>query len=238
MKYKIGDKVKVKTLEWYNENKDEYGYIFSHGIYFVPRMTMFCGCVMTINAIDNASDNNIYYVKENDCVWTEDMFEGLANYKENMDYIEITLNDKNYLIDVKKAMELGAVKETYTRCKSWEEFKKKYQYNTCFYFDNNTDIIEKSCDPYYVNDQLTKEEAIAISAFSKLLKLRRDWIGTWEPDWSNGNVRKYYIEVRKNEFYIDYHYVNSRTFSFPTKELAIEFLECFVNLFEQCKNLI
>lgn len=75
MKYKIGDKVRVKSLEWYNDNKDEYGYIFSHGIYFVPRMTMFCGCVMTINKIDNGSDNIIYYVKENACVWTEDMFE-------------------------------------------------------------------------------------------------------------------------------------------------------------------
>jgi hypothetical protein len=75
MKYNIGDKVRVKSLEWYNANKDEYGYIKYSGIFFVPRMTIFCGCVMTISAIDNSNDNNIYYVEENASVWTEDMFE-------------------------------------------------------------------------------------------------------------------------------------------------------------------
>ncbi len=156
-----------------------------------------------------------------------------------MNEISITLDGKEYQIDIQKAKELGVLKDRDTiRCKSWEEFKKKYQYNTCFYFDNYTDNIEKSCNPYNVNDQLTKEEAIAISAFSKLLKLRRDWIGTWEPDWTKGCVKKYYIEVRENEFFIDHHYIYSRTFSFPTKEMTKEFLECFKHLFEDCKYLI
>lgn len=158
----------------------------------------------------------------------------IVDYKEN---IEITLNDKNYIIDFEKAKELGVLKEKDTICKSWEEFKSKYL-NKDGYFVNPTNNISTNSFPIHTWNQLTPKEAIAISAFSKLLKLRRDWVGDWNPDWSNGGVRKYYIEVRNDEFHIDYHYVYSRTFSFPTKEMAIEFLECFRNLFDQCKMLI
>lgn len=226
MKYNIGDKVIVKSLEWYNNNTSNDDFICcANFIPFTQRMSIFCGCVMTIKSFDC----NIYYVEENLYAWTEDMFEGLADCKEN---VTITLNGKDYNIDVEKAKELGVIKEKDTRCKSWEEFIKKYL--NMYGYRKGTRI---SC-PIYIEDQLTQDDSLALSAFSKLLKLRRDWIGDWNPDWCNGSVRKYYIEVRRNEFYIDYHYVYSRTFSFPTKEIAIEFLECFRNLFEQCKNLI
>ena len=155
-----------------------------------------------------------------------------------MDKISLTLDGKEYQIDIQKAKELGVLKEKDTRCKTWEEFKNKYQCKTCFYFNTETKNIEKNLNPLFINNQLTKEEALAISAFSKLLKLRRDWIGDWNPDWSDGTVRKYYIYFRPNKFYVDYHYDYSRGFAFPTKEMAEEFLNCFKDLFEDCKYLI
>ena len=239
MKYNIGDKVKVKSLDWYNKNKDDCGYIFSCGIYFIPKMSIFCGCVMTINAIDNISDNVIYHVEENSSIWTEDMFEGLAYYKENMENIEITLNDKNYIIDVEKAKELGVLKEKDSRCKSWDEFREKYKNKQGFCYNDVYRVVGTIEKPIMTSEQLTETEAIAIITFSKLLKLRRDWIGDWKPDWSKSECKlKYCIVVKDNSIIINSFYLIQHTFSFPTKEMAKEFLECFRNLFEQCKNLI
>lgn len=42
MELKVGDKVRVKSLEWYNENKDNKGYILTIPS-FIPEMSSFCG---------------------------------------------------------------------------------------------------------------------------------------------------------------------------------------------------
>ena len=103
---------------------------------------------------------------------------------------------------------------------------------------NTYDVrVELTFNPIMSTDQLTENEAIAIKAFSKLLKLRRDWIDNWEPDWKNSE-NKYCIIASGNHFKIAYYYWEHRTFSFPTEEMAKEFLNCFSNLFEQCKYLI
>lgn len=153
---------------------------------------------------------------------------------------KVTINGVEYNIDLEKAKELGLVETVNSRCKSWEEYRKKYKnYKGVVLMSDITDNNECyfiKC-PIRTSEQLTKEEAIAITAFSKLLKLRRDWIGDWKPDWYD-TEKKFYIEVSKNKFYIDYHYNHSRTFCFPTEAMAKEFFECFKELFEQCKYLI
>lgn len=156
-----------------------------------------------------------------------------------MNKITITLDGKEYQIDIQKAKELGLLKEQDTRCKSWKDFRNKYKSAKGFNYDEfNEEMIIAAHNPCATYEQLTEEEAIAISAFSKLLKLRRDWIDNWNPDWSNVTVRKYYIYFRPNKFFVDFHCDYSRAFTFPTKEMAMEFLDCFKDLFEQCKHLI
>ena len=50
MKYKVGDKVKIKSLEWYNQMRDSDGdiYLNDFGISFVKDMSVFCGKKATI----------------------------------------------------------------------------------------------------------------------------------------------------------------------------------------------
>lgn len=234
MKYNIGDKVKVKSLEWYNNNTSNADCIYCvNFIPFTQSMSIFCGCIMTIKSIER---DNIYLVEENHHAWTEDMFEGLADYKEN---VTITLNGKDYNIDVEKAKELGVLKEKDSKCKSWDEFREKYKNKQGFCYNDVYRVVGTIEKPIMTSEQLTETEAIAIITFSKLLKLRRDWIGDWKPDWSKSECKlKYCIVVKDNSIIINSFYLIQHTFSFPTEEMAKEFLECFRNLFEQCKNLI
>lgn len=78
MKYKVGDKVKIKSLDWYNQNKDAFGFIFCNNICFDEKMTEFCGKTVTIAAQRN---ENHYFIMEDNCLsfWSEDMIEGLAD---------------------------------------------------------------------------------------------------------------------------------------------------------------
>jgi hypothetical protein len=153
---------------------------------------------------------------------------------------KVTINGVEYNLDLEKAKELGVLKEEDTRCKSWDEFCVKYKnYKGCVVMSDITDDNEcyfTNC-PIRTSEQLTKEEAIAISAFSKLLKLRRDWIGTWKPNWCDVE-NKYCIVVRETHIIVKYFYAIQHPFSFPTEEMAREFLECFKHLFEDCKFLI
>ena len=53
MKYKVGDKVRIKNIDWYNENKDKFGnvplfYPSRVSFNFLEIMSPFCGKEMTI----------------------------------------------------------------------------------------------------------------------------------------------------------------------------------------------
>lgn len=77
LEYKIGDQVKIKSLDWYNENKDEDGDVFCGEYDFVDLMTKFCSKVVTI---ENCYEHDCYTIKEDNegYVFTGEMFEGLV----------------------------------------------------------------------------------------------------------------------------------------------------------------
>ena len=153
-----------------------------------------------------------------------------------MNEIIVNLEGKEYQIDIEKARELGILKKKNAKCQSWEEFRKKYKEKAGFYYTDGNEVIP-AINPIMSGEQLTENEAIAIKAFAKLLKLRRDWIGNWEPDWKNER-RKYCIVVTSNCLKIAAYYFDHHAFSFPEEDMARLFFYCFRELFEQCKNLI
>jgi hypothetical protein len=75
MKYNIGDKVRVKSLEWYNKNKNKKGYFKCQGgLHFTSRMSKYCDKIVTI---DEIWEGEFYWIQEDDQLfeWTDDMFE-------------------------------------------------------------------------------------------------------------------------------------------------------------------
>jgi len=83
MRHKVGDKVKIKSKEWYdNEPKDEYGVTYScrqlgaFAIGFTKNMSRYCGRIFTI--VDDSEDCYLLTDDKNNCIpfcWVDDMFE-------------------------------------------------------------------------------------------------------------------------------------------------------------------
>lgn len=81
-----------------------------------------------------------------------------------------------------------------------------------------------------------------IDALSKLLMLRKSWVGDWEckdtevdANWCivrdyDGWIKSYCFVIKDS--------THEHAFPFPTEEMAKEFLECFKDLFEETKELI
>lgn len=68
-KYNIGDKVKIRSLEWYEQNKDKTGCIVS----FVPSMSKYCGKEAIIE--DCFFGTYLLDIDKGAWYWTIDMFE-------------------------------------------------------------------------------------------------------------------------------------------------------------------
>ena len=150
------------------------------------------------------------------------------------------LNGKEYLLDIEQAKQLGLLKEKDSRVKNWKDFPKKYDKA---YIVDETSAFPKEGNVFYVGSQLTIHEAKALTAFSKLLKLRRDWIGKWEPNWADNVNSKYCIcngfrNLNTIELIVDTFVYLSKPLSFPTKQMAQEFLKTFHDLIEEAKILI
>ena len=144
------------------------------------------------------------------------------------------LNGKEYLLNIEQAEKLGLLKEKDSRIKSWEEFKEKYFGGRGYFYSPSEEAALGTLTPISMSDQLTPHEAIALAAFSKLLKLRRDWIGEWEPK------NEAYAIVYWGSIILDWIDCTTehRTLSFPTEQMAKEFLETFHDLIEEAKILI
>lgn len=73
MKFKVGDVVKVKSLDWYNENKNESGNVYFDENTFVAGMRKFCNkCATIVNL-----NFELYEIDIDDRAfnWTDEMFE-------------------------------------------------------------------------------------------------------------------------------------------------------------------
>ena len=79
MKYKAGDEVLVKSLDWYYKNRDRIDQVDCGSVYFIPDMKVFCNKIVTISSVWSTT-LEVYHIKEDNgrFNWTDDMIEGLA----------------------------------------------------------------------------------------------------------------------------------------------------------------
>jgi hypothetical protein len=107
----------------------------------------------------------------------------------------------------------------------------------------NINNVKDSICRDYIDDRnllATKEDAEAFLALIQLKRLRDQWWESlnWKPDYTNDKITKYSIKLINNKIKIDYCYTLNSFLSFPTREIAKEFLNCFKDLIEKAKELI
>ena len=80
-KLELGQKVTIKSLDWYNSNKDKNGAVILSAEVFVEEMAEYCGKTATIvdvfKDLDGESDAIMYRINldSRDWNWTDEMFE-------------------------------------------------------------------------------------------------------------------------------------------------------------------
>ena len=75
MRYKKGDRVKIKSLEWYNKNKDQHGRVACGYHVFTEDMSKFCGYTMIVC---NRTNLGVMTMGGSASYWTDEMIEGIA----------------------------------------------------------------------------------------------------------------------------------------------------------------
>lgn len=90
LKFKIGDKVRVKSIEWYNQNKDIHGDIMgAHSYVFIGGMEKYCGEVLKISGVHN----KYYDAEYNSYVWQDWMLEDEPVAEEKKEVEQLNKND-------------------------------------------------------------------------------------------------------------------------------------------------
>ena len=264
---KIGDKVRIKPIEWYNKNKDKDGNIrINHGplepFYFMNRMIIYfgkdraeyCGKEFTIMYIGKYQGEDTFVLEGDNhgFNWCEWMFDTNNNNKD--------METRNIKLDLKTAKEwfngsdetlkklaLQAYKEEELKNSlpnTWKEFCEQTKKHTreC-YIGGYSNIISVPLDTYWHfspdrNLLSSEKSAKAYIALMQLEQLRNYYRDGWLPDWEN-DEHKYVIYNCKNKIIFNTDIDGTSHFlSFPTMELCEKFYNNFKDLIETAKEHI
>ena len=160
---------------------------------------------------------------------------------------------KSIVIDIPDGMCIDKSKSTFekivfkkkdTKPRSWEEYCCQQQTNCKEGYCINTVTSEIQeinwglCTCSWKTVLPSKELAEAFLAMMQLMSLRQAWIGDWKPNWTCGHSDNYCIIGAGDRFEMCIFRQCGRALSFPTKEMAEDFMNTFKDLLEIAKPLI
>ena len=231
LKYKIGDKVKVKSHEWYEDNANYLSEIECGNTVFIPDMKCYCGTTVTI--MKRFSHIKCYSIEEDNGVhyWSDEMFEDNTDMKE---FAAKVLNIKDEII-------------VPDNCEVWDdqgnviktskiiikEVKKTYPntINDCY------NLLE---DDELVSPTPMRKFQELINARNAYWKLHGEEMGLgkpWEPNWTSFEgypaiyMYRYQITLSVAR---DVHHC----LVFPTEEMRDIFYKNFRKDIEECKEFL
>ena len=152
------------------------------------------------------------------------------------DNYELIKDGDTYIVKEKKR----------TPPRSWEEFCKNYPLTGEYFIDTYSNIkntvykadVNVNRNIKYERNLInSKEEAEAFLALMQLRQLRKAWIGNWNYEISSQNYIPSIVCVKESGIIIT-ESIHNHVLSFPTKEMAENFLSCFKDLCETAKILL
>ena len=238
------------NFKYYTLEEFEKEFPFKIGDRVISATTNFIGTITKLK------EHGYYYVKHDSgnliCVSRQ----YLKLYKETKEERNITLTLDKAKEWYKKGGELREIalqafteRELNPLPKSWEEFCENHpiqNHEAFINYTNSSITVCKECAGSLgvwkrkpEKDRCkcpSQKSAEAHLAMMQLEQLRNCWWNGWEPMWDCSE--KWCIRLWGNELGVGLATHISRFLTFPTNEMAREFLECFRDLIEQAKDLI
>lgn len=260
MRFKVGDRVKIQSLEQYNKHKNRHGDI-NYGceteILFTPEMSSFCGRVVTITRVRYIGCVRFYHLAEDkgDHLWVDGMFEGLAEEEtliERVDDNGLPFNEwlsHKGAFHVPDGYELKNENGNVINATKIVLEKKKKEYPKTY--EECCKVLGMTFD--YPDIRMVSTEEFKL--YSKFIQLKRcrdaHWklygkemgLGKpWSPDYDSG-VNKYGIicmngVIQKSNPTTNWERHLNKVLDFPTPEMRDAFYENFTEEIEICKELL
>lgn len=156
--------------------------------------------------------------------------------------------EKELKIDIPQGYEIDKQKSTFKKIifkkipenpKTWEEYCEMIRGNTLYYTNSDNRLVLSGGFGAH-NGFTTKKRAEQYIALGKLLQLRDYWVGDWKPDLPNFNnsvFAVFYSDISKVVEIVGLTYTNL-PLTFPTKEMAQKFINCFEDLIKEAYPLV
>lgn len=244
MKYEVGDKVRIKSFDWYNKNRDEIGQVECGMVCFIAAMATFCDKIVTISSITSTLE--VYRIKEDNGTfnWTDEMIEGLAEETKPLTFGDSWECPQGYQFVDENGNVINSSKIVLEKKK--KEYPKTYE-ECCEILgvDPNNFLTITNC--YVGEEETTDYEKGLLSKFTSLWALRicrdaywkiaGDEMGLGKP-WGNDNCKVVYSICRDGGKIVkrDDYFGDTHTFEFPIREMRDAFYDNFK--IEICKELL
>ena len=121
--------------------------------------------------------------------------------------------------------------------KTWEEYCKQTK-DYVSYFCGSPNSILKSWFEGSYNEFMTEERVKQYVALGKLLQLRDYWVSNWKDDSNNSVAVIYHFEGEIVNINVSKKRSLSYSLTFPTREMAKEFRNCFEDLIKEAYPLV
>ena len=247
MKYEVGDRVQIKSLDWYNDNKNNKGIIVCGSESFTHPMSYFCNKVVNIITIQD----DCYRILEDDgdWYWTDEMIEGLVEEpvlsapnitdgifisEKDMKWTTEYLLPDGYIFkdengNVINATKIVLEKKEKKYPKTYEECCKIIHSDPKFYVD--THLYSGALGALY-------KLLICRDAYWKLYGDETELRNPWKPDWEDSTTHKFIIYTVKDKIHCGAALVKNHLLAFPTEEMGNAFYENFKSEIESVKELL